>query len=226
MASNCLEKGSELLFGHCALISSEWKLPKGGSHYQKRQSAKNSFDVGIVLHYHLKNLSCCKPCPQCNMSYIFTVFSVFSTSVCPCYCRVHGRCSGGKKLIVFEDPWTLKAFWSASLLSNFCSDNGTTLCASNHWRHRVQTRDLKHNLPWNRSSWGWCDDSWWNGSGVSKLNDDWNDHVLVSVHLPWNRSFCPAFEALPWVQNLCACCYSAPVHRPAVSEMNASASQS
>ena len=108
MASNCLEKGSELLFGHCALISSEWKLPKGGSHYQKRQSAKNSFDVGIVLHYYLK-YSCCKPCPQCNMNYIPAVFSVFSTSVCPCYCRVHGRCSAGKKLIVFEDPWTLRS---------------------------------------------------------------------------------------------------------------------
>ena len=49
VASNCLEKGSELLFGHCANISSEWKLPKGGSHYQKRQSAKNRFDVGIVV---------------------------------------------------------------------------------------------------------------------------------------------------------------------------------
>ena len=108
MASNCLEKGLELLFGHCANISSEWKLPKGGSHYQKQQSAKNSFDVGIVLHYYLKNLSCCKPCPQCNMSYILAVFSVFSTSVCPCY-RVHDRCSGGKKLIVFEDPWTLQS---------------------------------------------------------------------------------------------------------------------
>ena len=47
--------------------------------------------------------SWCKSCPQCNMSYILAFFSVFSTSACPCYCRVHGRCSGGKKLIVFED---------------------------------------------------------------------------------------------------------------------------
>ena len=118
MASNCLEKGSELLFGHCANISSEWKLPKGGSHYQKQQSAKNRFDVGIVLHYYLKNLSCCKPCPQCNMSYILAFFSVFSTSVCPCY-RVHGRCSAGKKnyslwrSLNFAKCFDLPPFWAA-----------------------------------------------------------------------------------------------------------------
>ena len=94
---------------HCANISSEWKLPKGGSHYQKQQSAKNRFDVGIVLHYYLKNLSWCKSCPQCNMSYILAVFSVFSTSACPCYCRVQDRCSAGKKVIIFEDPWTLQS---------------------------------------------------------------------------------------------------------------------
>ena len=134
MASKCLKTDSELLFGHCANISSEWKLPKGGSHYQKQQSAKNRFDVGIVLHYYLKNLSCCKPCPQCNMSYILAVFSVFSTSVSPCYCRVHGRFSAGKKITVFEDLWTLQS-------ALICLPSEQLL--QRQWYHIMRIKSLK-----------------------------------------------------------------------------------
>jgi len=54
------------------------KVTKGRLSLPETQSAKNRFDAGVVLHYYLKNLSWCKPCPQCNMSYILAFFSLQS----------------------------------------------------------------------------------------------------------------------------------------------------